>query len=266
MIYGVFSDVHSNLDALTAVLEFFKAAKVEGYICGGDMVGYGPEPNECMELIKGLKNLTVVCGNHDLAAVGLLDAHWFNPYARAAVLYSREVLTDENRSFITALSPRCETSEFTLVHGAPRKPAEEYLLTAAQFKENMSLVHVWPLIVGHSHMPLCFRVAQEAGAKPKGRKPKQSWRETADVEIMFLGDREEVPVDRRPYGTVPTALNPGSVGQPRDQDTRACCALFDSKLGVFKVVRLPYDVSAVQEKIRRAGLPEFLALRLAYGQ
>ncbi len=266
MIYGVFADVHSNLEALTVVLDFFKAAKVDGYICGGDMVGYGPEPNACMDRIRGLKNLSVVCGNHDLAAVGLLDVHWFNPYARAGVIYSRDTLTEDNKAFITGFPARRETSHYTLVHGTPRKPAEEYLLTSAQFKENMSLVHVWPLFIGHSHMPLCFRVSPESEPKPKGRKSLRAVRETADVEILFLGDREEVLVDRKPYGKVPTAFNPGAVGQPRDEDIRACCALYDTKAGAFKVIRLPYDVAAVQEKIRKAGLPEFLALRLTYGQ
>lgn len=251
MIYGVFSDVHANLEALEAVLERLEKAGAHGYICCGDLVGYGPNPEECLKRIRALKNLTIVCGNHDLAVVGRMDLAWFNPYARTAAIWTRAHLSQESRGFIEGLTARLETSDFTVAHGTPRKPPEEYLLSAAQFKDNISYVRAWPLFVGHSHMPLFFRAAPDC---PGG------------VEQSFLEADQEVEVSRAPYGLVPTALNPGSVGQPRDQDPRAACALYDSGKGVFQSLRLSYDIPKVQAKIRQVGLPEYLALRLAYGQ
>lgn len=248
MLYGVFSDVHSNREALDAVLKFFEDSKVEGYICCGDLVGYGPEPEYVLERVRALRNLRIICGNHDLAVIGRLDVDWFNPYAKAAALWTRDAISQDSRRYLESLTARLETPEFTLVHGTPRKPAEEYLLSAAQFRDNMSRVKVWPLFVGHSHMPIVFRQSDEG------------------VQTIFVEEQQQLVVERKPYGTVPIAFNPGSVGQPRDQDKRACCALYDSTAGTYRVARVAYDIGAVQAKIRDAGLPEYLALRLAYGQ
>lgn len=251
MIYGVFSDVHANLEALKVVLEFFEEAGVEGYLCLGDLVGYGPDPEECVRLIAALPNLSAIAGNHDLAVVGRLDLEWFNQYARAAVLWTRGRLSPESRRFLEGLSARMETSEFTLVHGTPRNPVEEYLLSPSQFDDCVSSVKRWPLFVGHTHMPMLFR---------------HSSADTGKVETQFLEDRE-MSLSRVPGGAfAPVALNPGAVGQPRDQDRRASCAVFDTKAGTFRVFRLPYDIPAAQAKIRAARLPEYLALRLDYGQ
>lgn len=253
MIYGVFSDVHSNLEALDAVLAFFSEFEVGGYICCGDLVGYGPQPNEALDRVRALKNSFVICGNHDLAAIGRLDVEWFNPYARAAALWTRQQLSEDSRLYLEGLTAKLEAPEFTLAHGTPRRPPEEYLLSAAQFRDNVELVSRWPLFVGHSHMPLCFR--HDPGVK-------------GGVEAIFLEHNQTVETARSgPGGALaPTAFNPGSVGQPRDQDSRASCALFDTEAQTFRVVRLGYDLAATQRKIRDAGLPEFLALRLAFGQ
>jgi predicted phosphodiesterase len=248
MLYGVFSDVHSNREALDAVLKFFEDSKVEGYICCGDLIGYGPEPEYCVKKIRALKNLKIIIGNHDLAVIGRMELDWFNPYAKAAALWTREVISEETKTYLETLTARLETPEFTLVHGTPRRPAEEYLLSAAQFKDNMSRVKVWPLFVGHSHMPISFRQTEEG------------------VQTVFLEEQQVLTLERKPFGVVPVAFNPGSVGQPRDQDKRACCALYDSTAGTYRVVRVSYDIAGVQQKIRDAGLPEYLALRLAYGQ
>lgn len=262
MLYGVFSDIHSNIEALSVVLDYFAAQKVEGYICCGDLVGYGPDPEPCLARIRSLKNLSIICGNHDLAAIGRLDAQWFNPYARAAVIWNGNALSEDSRNYIGSLTARLETPQFTVAHGSPRHPVEEYLLSPLQFKDNISRVHVWPLFIGHSHMPLCFTVPVKETVPAAGPEALAE----AGARMKFLEDGETAGVVRMPYGIVPTAFNPGSVGQPRDQDKRACCGLYDSEKGEFKITRLEYDIPAVQAKIRQAGLPEFLALRLAYGQ
>ncbi len=250
MIYGVFSDVHSNIEALSVVLDFFHEFGVDGYLCCGDLVGYGADPNACLDRIRALKGLSIVGGNHDLAAAGRLELDWFNRYARAAIVWTRARLAPDNRSFLEALTARLETAEFTLAHGTPRNPAEEYLLSPAQFRENAPLVRAWPLFVGHSHMPLLFRT------EPGGGR----------IESLFLENREQTLARGPAGGLLPVALNPGSVGQPRDQDPRASCAVYDSARRTFRVFRMPYDVAGAQAKIRAAGLPEYLALRLDYGQ
>jgi diadenosine tetraphosphatase ApaH/serine/threonine PP2A family protein phosphatase len=251
VIYGVFSDVHSNYEALKAVLDYLEDVGVDGWICCGDIVGYGPDPDACLDRIRALKNLSIICGNHDLAVIGRLELEWFNQYARAAVLWTREHLSDANRGYLEGLTARLDKPEFTLAHGTPRNPPEEYLMSPLQFRDNVPLVNKWPLFVGHSHMPLLFRYADGDAEK---------------VDFRFMDDKEELLP--RIYGGVmaPVALNPGSVGQPRDQDSRASCGVYDSDKGTFRIFRVPYDVGAVQEKIRAAGLPEYLALRLAYGQ
>lgn len=251
MRYGVFSDVHSNLEALSAVLDFFDEAGVDAYLCCGDLVGYGPDPEACLDRIRALKNLSVIGGNHDLATIGRIELSWFNQYARAAITWTQPRLSPGNRKFLEGLSARLETPRFTLAHGTPRNPPEEYLLSPAQFQDNVPLVKVWPLFVGHSHMPLLFRFADGA----QGR-----------VEAHFLADAEEALPRDAAGAFLPAALNPGSVGQPRDQDHRAACGIYDEDKGSFRVFRLPYDIPAVQRKIRDAGLPEYLALRLDYGQ
>lgn len=251
MLYGVFSDVHSNLEALTVVLDFFEKTGVEGHLCCGDLIGYGPDPEACLARVRALKNLTAIVGNHDLAVLGRIELGWFNQYARVSALWTREQLSDESRRFLEGLTARLETKEFTLAHGTPRNPPEEYLLSAAQFRDNVPLVRAWPLFVGHSHIPLLFRYADETRER---------------VEAHFLEEREELLPRAADGRFAPVALNPGSVGQPRDQDRRTACALYDSTKGTFRVHRFSYDIAAVQAKMRAASLPEYLALRLDYGQ
>ncbi len=251
MIYGVFSDVHSNYEALSVVLDFLEDLGVEAWICCGDLVGYGPDPDAALERIRALKNLSIIAGNHDLAVLGRIELDWFNQYARAAVMWTRARLSEPNRLFLEGLAARLETPHFTLAHGTPRNPVEEYLLSPLQFRDNVPLVNNWPLFVGHSHMPMLFCFTGEGAA---------------NVDARFLESREELLPRAGGGGLAPVALNPGSVGQPRDQDNRASCGVYDSDKGTFRVIRIPYDIPAVQEKIRAAGLPEYLALRLAYGQ
>ncbi len=249
MLYGVFSDVHSNLEALETVLAFFEDMEVGGTICCGDLVGYGPQPNEVLERIQGLKNAHVICGNHDLAVIERMDVEWFNPYARAAALWTRERLSEDSRRYLETLRARLDADEFTIAHGTPRRPPDEYMLSPVQFSDNFEHVKRWPLFVGHTHMPLWFRADESA---------------KHGAEVTFLEHNQLVELPKE--GEAKVAFNPGSVGQPRDHDNRASCALYDSAARTFRVARLEYDVEATQAKIRDASLPEFLALRLAFGQ
>ena len=247
MLWGVFSDIHSNLEALEAVLETFSRSGVEGYICCGDMIGYGPSPNEVVERIAGLKPLYAVTGNHDLAVLGRMDLKWFNPYAQAAAIWTRWKLSREAADFLEVMPDRCENEAFTVVHGSPRNPAEEYLLTAQQFLDNLTHFKVSPCFVGHSHLTWCFSKDE---TNPMGARN------------YILSDRERVILK----SGVPWVINSGSVGQPRDHDPRASCGIYDDVKREFVLLRVPYDISSVQRRMRDVGLPEFLILRLAYGQ
>jgi len=248
MIWGVFTDVHSNLEALDAVLKFFAQHEVEGYICCGDIVGYGPSPNEVIERIAELKPLRIVLGNHDLAALGKMNLKWFNDYAQAATLWTAKQLTPKSVKFLQSLKPVSSSRKgFMVVHGSPRRPYEEYLLTTQQFLDNLNYIPTSPCFVGHSHLPWCF-----------GRDPDAP----LGVTSYFLKDYEKISVNPK----VAWVLNPGSVGQPRDRDPRASCALYDDEQHTFSLHRVDYDIAAVQRKMFEVGLPEFLAKRLSHGQ
>lgn len=246
MRWGVFSDVHSNIEALDAALAELERNGAERYICCGDLVGYGPNPNEILDRIRALPELLCVRGNHDLAVLGRMDLQWFNDPAKAAVLYTQKIISEENLSWLKELPPRVEAKAFTVVHGSPRNPAEEYLVTVQQFHDNCSYFEASPCFVGHSHLPVCFLMKEP-------------------VSYVEAGALAEGQVLASPAG-VRSVINPGSVGQPRDHDNRASCGVYDDEKRTFTLCRAEYDIEAVQRKIHAAGLPEFLALRLAYGQ
>ena len=243
MLYGVFSDVHANLDAFKAVLGFYEKNKVEHFLCCGDLVGYGPQPRECVELAAALKDFRSVLGNHDAAVIGRMDMKWFNPNALAAIEFARKKISGASLAFLAALPEKMETPEFTMVHGSPRKPLTEYLLGENQFLDNLKLLKVSPCFMGHTHMPAYFR--QDAAGLP---------------ESDFLA-----PLRRMTASAGRFMLNPGSVGQPRDNDPRASCAIYDTGKKVFEVFRVPYDIAKTRRLINEFKLPAILGERLAFG-
>jgi len=243
MIYGVFSDVHANYEALKAVMAFFRKNKAGSFICCGDLVGYGPQPSECVREVMGLKNLSVVLGNHDAALVGKLEMRWFNHNAVAALEFARKSLAGQELAYLAALPETIKTGDFTVVHGSPRKPLTEYLLNEAQFTDNLGYWEASPCFLGHSHLPVYFR---QSGDEPP--------------ETDFL-----LPTSKVMLAGVRYMLNPGSAGQPRDGNPRASCGLYDSEKKTFEVFRLDYDFSKTQELMKRGGLPHMLIERLAFG-
>jgi len=242
MKYGVFSDIHGNHVALKAVMDFFYKNGVEHFVCCGDIVGYGPQPLECAETLRGLKNLVSVMGNHDAATVGKMDVKWFNPNAAWAIEFARNQLTGQALDFIARMPERVETEHFTVVHGSPRKPLTEYLLSEGQFADNFKNWEVSPCFIGHSHMPLYFREG-DAGVP----------------ETDFLKPAVRLPVKGR------IMLNPGSVGQPRDGDTRASCGIYDPEQKYFELYRVFYDVEGVQQMMAKLKMPSILSERLSFG-
>ncbi|HEV8637079.1 MAG TPA: metallophosphoesterase family protein [Chloroflexota bacterium] len=243
MRVAVVADIHANLTAFDAVAADW--GDVDEVWCLGDVVGYGPEPNECVARLRALRHIGIP-GNHDWAALGKIDLSDFNPAARAAAEWTTGQLGPEARAYLAAL-PEVERREpFTLVHGSVVSPIWEYLLdtgAAAASFERLETAHA---LIGHSHVPLMFV------AEPDGRVGGQLLRPGAPFDLA--GARR--------------ILNPGSVGQPRDGDPRASYGLVerDGDRITFQLRRVAYDVAATQERMRAAGLPAALISRLALGR
>jgi len=237
----VLSDIHSNIVALNSVLE--DAGLVDGVWCLGDLVGYGPEPNACVERIRELPNLLCIIGNHDVAVTGLRNIDKFNDEAETAVLITRSIISPDNAEYLKSLPETIETETAVLAHGSPRNPIWEYILDPLTAKMALAFIQKDIALVGHTHLPACFCYETPADKVTK----------------RLLKDREIVHIHNR------TILNPGSVGQPRDHDPRASYGIFDTTENTWQLHRVAYDVATVQKRIREIGMPEKHASRLTEG-
>ncbi len=247
MRYALISDIHSNLVALDEVKSYLNDEKVDAYICCGDIVGYGPWPNECVEIIKDLQKnslIFVVVGNHDWAALELEDLMKFNEDAREAIIWTKTELSEENKKYIKELPYLLDDEKFTVVHGSPRDPLDEYILGAAVFRHNLTYFKSNLCFVGHTHVPFYF---YSDGAVRLGEK-------------QIVG---EVKILLEP--AVRYMINIGSVGQPRDMDPRACLGIFDDEKKEVIIKRIRYDIKKTQEQMRKYNLPSFLIERLQWG-
>jgi diadenosine tetraphosphatase ApaH/serine/threonine PP2A family protein phosphatase len=242
MRYLVLSDTHANLEALETVLG--DAPEHDAVIFLGDLVGYGPNPNEVVERIRDIPNLTTLLGNHDWAALGRLDLNTFNPYARAAAEWTMETLTEENTAYLASLEGRLDLPDMTLAHASPRDPIWEYLESPFQGPPNFEAFETRLCLVGHTHVP---RVFVETDSEEFSRV----FGTTADQELALDDGR--------------MIVNPGGVGQPRDGDPRAAYGILDTERNVFLFRRVAYPVEETQRKMIEAGLPGALAQRLSYG-
>lgn len=245
----VVSDIHSNLVALEAVLQ--AAGSFDALWCLGDTIGYGPRPNECVALIRQHATFTI-SGNHDLACLGKIDLRDFNPDARKANLWNGNQLLPEHRAWLESLAPRQTVdSRFTLAHGSPREPIWEYLLSTEQASANFEHFTQEVCFIGHSHVQLGFR--QRYGF---------------DRVERFLPDMSRTPPRHNVVdltGHCRFFINPGSVGQPRDQDARAAYAILDIDAATITYARAEYEIARTQRQMVEAGLPGPLVRRLEYG-
>lgn len=247
MRIGVLSDIHGNVPALEAVLEVIGPLDALWQL--GDIVGYGPEPEAVISRLKGL-GATGVLGNHDAAALGRIESSWFNEDARTAVQWAAGQLSEGARQWLGALPDRIThgteeglfSSTFTLVHGSPRDPIWEYVYSTPVARANLGAFQTAHCLVGHTHVPLVFR--EDDGA----------------IETLAPSDGSRLTLDHRR-----TLLNPGSVGQPRDGDPRACAMVIDTEQMSVEWRRVAYPVEVVQERMRAAGLPPRLVERLSHG-
>jgi diadenosine tetraphosphatase ApaH/serine/threonine PP2A family protein phosphatase len=239
----VISDVHANLYALETVLGEIDREPPGQIWCLGDTVGYGPHPNECCAIVQDRCDL-VLAGNHDLIALGSaeVDVEDFNPDAAAASVWTREQLSEASRVFLGPLEPTAEVEGAQLFHGSPRDPVWDYVLDELVALESLVLTDAPVVLVGHTHVSTALVLASAGLAG--GHAP----------------DGLEIRLDQGRW-----LLNPGSVGQPRDGDSKAAFLELDLETRWARFRRVAYPVSRTQEEIRRKGLPDSLAERLAHG-
>lgn len=241
MRVAVVSDIHSNLHALDAVLAAIDAEAPDELWCLGDLVGYGPRPNECCAAIAERADVCLA-GNHDLAVRGTIDLEEFGGEAEVAARWTCGVLQPRAQEFLERLVPEGSVHGVRLYHGSARDPIWEYVLSDEAALATLDLAASPLVLVGHSHVAL--RLAQSDGDLAGGVA-------VAGTELLFGGAR--------------ALLNPGSVGQPRDNDPRAAYLLLDLDAQRASFRRVDYDIERTQREMRDAGLPELLAARLALG-
>jgi predicted phosphodiesterase len=238
---GVFSDVHGNLEALELVLKALEKEGVDSTICSGDLVGYGPNPNQCVEKVMETAD-EIVAGNHDYAATGLTSINDFTDYARSAIEWTQDVLTSISQSHLSSLSLIKYMGEVTIVHATPDSPSEwKYIFTFEDINRCFEALTTTFCFIGHSHVPVAF-IRDSKG------------------NIFYQNATDVVLESGKKY-----IINVGSVGQPRDGDPRASYGVLDLNIERFYLKRLEYSVEKVQEKMWKQGLPPYLIYRLETG-
>ncbi len=240
MKYAVISDIHSNLEALTAVLDSIKAEGIDNIVCVGDVVGYGANPVETTEIIREL-GCKCVLGNHDAAAIGKTDITYFNSAARTAALWTGKQLDETGRNYLLGL-PLVERIEvFTIVHSSLDTPESwNYVYNIIEAEEHFQYQKDSISFIGHSHIPGAFMLKDTV-------QPIRSVKFRIQSGTKYL-------------------VNVGSVGQPRDNIPDSCYVIYNMYEGVIEFKRVPYDIKAAQKKIINAGLPEVLSSRLSIGR
>jgi len=240
---AILSDIHANLVAFQTVLEDMETrGGFDEIWCLGDIVGYGPEPHACIKLLQQYKNVSVA-GNHDYAAIGRIDISSLNTDAAIACRWTARQLTSEDVDYLQSLAVKLTQGNFTLVHGSPRQPLRQYLISAVDANDNFSYFDTKFCLVGHSHVPLVFR-------------------QDKNGNCFAAGIPDTMQLEQEDHRLI---VNPGGVGQPRDGDSRASYALYDSDAQVVHHYRVGYDIGATQKRMMECGLPVSLGLRLNYG-
>ncbi len=242
MKVAIISDIHSNLEALQAVIKDIKKRRIKNIFCLGDLVGYGANPNECIELCLKESDVTIA-GNHDWAAVQKTDTSNFNPVATSAIEWTMKNLSPENADKLKSLSLTYKTDNLHLVHSSADRPEKwHYLLSFEELQNEFKFFPEQLLFIGHSHIPSAIY-------------------QDDNGYTDFITDSHFPVISRRRY-----IVNVGSVGQPRDLDPRACYVIYDGNKNSIEFIRIEYNIPLAQQKIIDAGLPEILADRLMVGK
>ncbi|MFC1937185.1 metallophosphoesterase family protein [Chloroflexota bacterium] len=241
--YAIIADIHANLAAFAAVLEDIERRGGVGEVwCLGDVVGYGPDPHECIELLRQLNHICIP-GNHDWAAIGKIDTSAFNPDAARACQWTAQQLTARDILYLENLPLVIERDCFTLAHGSPREPIWEYLLSTGNASESFNYFKTPFCLVGHSHVPLTFKQGEAGECTAVRLSPNVG---------LVLGRNRMI-------------INPGGVGQPRDGDPRAAYAIYDDEASILRPYRVEYDITVTQARMMRHNLPMRLVARLSHG-
>ena len=246
MRYLLISDLHSNLEALNAVLAFVKRKRIGRVVCLGDVVGYGANPNQIVDAVRGFRSKFVIRGNHDKVASGVEDGEQFNRAALESALWTRKKLTPPNRRFLARLpqGPCVVDKRFLVAHGTPFDE-DAYVFTDVDALRSFQAMEQWELcFFGHSHVACVFTLRERSLGLYLPRGPVSKIKMAPGVRYL---------------------INPGSVGQPRDRDPNTSFAIYDADKAQITIHRIPYPVTKTQQKILRAGLPPSLAYRLAVG-
>jgi len=247
MRYLILSDIHANLTALDTCLQAAQG-RWEKAVCLGDVVGYGPDPNEVIDRVRSIEAITIR-GNHDKASSGIADAEDFNPVARVAALWTREELRPENHEWLEKLPlGPLQVDGFHIVHGALHDE-DEYLLAPAQALDSLADAPSPVTFFGHTHVQGGFVLQDD---------------KVGVLQFKHVGGDLFTTLDIDPVATY--MINPGSVGQPRDGDTRAAFAIADLPNKRVELWRVPYNIGEVQKRMEKNGLPEPLILRLSFGR
>jgi len=244
MKIGIISDIHSNSEAINSVLKNIK--EVDEFICLGDIIGYGADPNYCIGKIKDL-NCRCIGGNHDFGVIGKVNINYFNYTAKVAILWTSRQLKNENINFLLSLNKKIELEDNVFaVHGSPRDPILEYILDKDTASLIFSKFDFKIFFVGHSHLAGCFSFNKNNNQ--------------IDYMNFSNGGFIEIHKNKR------YIINCGSVGQPRDGNPKASYGIYDLKYNAVNIYRVSYPVHLTKSKIINAGLPRSLADRLSYGR
>lgn len=244
MKWGVFSDVHGNLEALCACLEFFRQEHVDGFINCGDIIGYGPDSEACVKKLAALPNAHHVMGNHDAVFVQPDIETLFNYDAKIALDQGKKTLSEKSIRFLAALPVVYHGADFTAVHGTPWDPVKEYFASAKQFRSNYALWTGQICFVGHTHIPFYMKGTTRSCSIYLNKK--------ADFTLNLQ--------DKYRY-----VINPGAVGKPRDNNPASSLGIWDTDQKTFRFVRVPYDYKPTQDKMRVQKYPSFLIDSLGLG-
>lgn len=240
MRLAVLSDIHANLAALDAVRADLPAVD-ETWVLG-DIVGYGPQPNEVIRALQEMGARSVM-GNHDGAAIGTVDVSWFNPDAARAIDWTSEVVDHNTRAYLASLPEIRREGELTAVHGSPRDPTWEYITGSGVAAENLAAFDTRICLHGHTHVPVIFAAD--------------------DGQVRIVPATPDLPIT---VAAGRSLVNPGSVGQPRDGNPAASYMVLDTEAESVQFRRVAYDVEATQRLMRQHGLPPRLVERLSYGR
>ncbi|CAN2041888.1 Calcineurin-like phosphoesterase domain-containing protein [Candidatus Magnetomoraceae bacterium gMMP-15] len=247
MRIAVFSDIHGNLEALEVFMADVSERNVDQYICLGDIVGYGANPNECIEMLQTLPNIKSVIGNHDAIAIRKIRSYNMNKKAALAILWTMQELSSENIKFLYNLKPVIKMKNMIFSHSNPYNPFNwQYITTKEYAARIFSKTREKTIFIGHSHVPVIFT---------KHHLFKITYK-VPDESVIVPGDK---------YKNKRQIINCGSIGQPRDSTPKLCYLIYDTENEQKEFYRLNYDYKKAGEKIIDAGLPEFLALRLKKG-